>query len=100
MLSGVTSIACAIVGTAVLRMVVSSDCMKKATATSHGSSRLVVSVGAGGGAVAVVVIRWTASLWRRAAGRANRRQRWRATSSSAWMRFTISCSLGSLTSVA
>ena len=29
MLSGVTSIACAIVGTAVLRMVVSSDCMKK-----------------------------------------------------------------------
>src|SRR5260370_11744528 len=47
MLSGVTSIACAIVGTAVLRIVVSSDCMKKATATSHGSSRLLVSVGAG-----------------------------------------------------
>jgi membrane associated rhomboid family serine protease len=44
MSSGVTCITCAIVGTAVFRMVVSSDCMKKATATSHGSRRLVVPV--------------------------------------------------------
>src|SRR5260370_15209 len=56
MLSGVTSIACAIVGTAVLRIVVSSDCMKKATATSHGNSRLVVSVGVGGGAMVVAMV--------------------------------------------
>src|SRR5579871_5519405 len=55
MLSGVTSIAWAMVGTAVLRMVVSSDCMKKAIATSHGSRRLIVSVGASG-TVAVVVM--------------------------------------------
>ena len=46
MSSGVTCIACAIAGAAVLRMVVSSDCMKKATATSHGSRRLMVSDGA------------------------------------------------------
>jgi hypothetical protein len=32
-------------GTAVLRMVVSSDSMKKATATSHGKSRLEASEG-------------------------------------------------------
>ena len=36
MLSGVTASAFAIAGTAVLRIVVSSACMKKATATSHG----------------------------------------------------------------
>src|SRR5262249_23130474 len=47
MLSGATSRACAMLGTAVLRMVVSSDCMKNATATSHGSS------GLGGGAASV-----------------------------------------------
>jgi hypothetical protein len=33
------------VGTAVLRIVVSSDSMKKATATSHGKSRLADAVG-------------------------------------------------------
>jgi hypothetical protein len=32
-------------GTAVLRIVVSSDSMKKATATSHGKSRLEASEG-------------------------------------------------------
>src|SRR5271168_1353349 len=42
MLSGGTCSACAIAGTAVLRMVVSKDSMKKPTATSHGSSRLAV----------------------------------------------------------
>src|SRR5579863_9670810 len=40
MLRGATSSARAMLGTAVLRMVVSSACMKNATATSHGS-RLV-----------------------------------------------------------
>src|SRR5690242_5932368 len=54
MSSGVTSIAWAIVGTAVLRIVVSSDCMKNATATSHGSSRLIVSVGGRGRSVVVM----------------------------------------------
>ena len=53
MLSGVTSIAWAMAGTAVLRIVVSSDCMKNATATSHGSSRLTASFG---GAVTVAAI--------------------------------------------
>ncbi len=41
MLSGVTLRALAIDGTAVLRIVVSSDSMKKATAISHGSSALL-----------------------------------------------------------
>ncbi len=45
MLSGVTCRAADTVGTAVFRMVVSSDSMKKATATSHGSSRLAASEG-------------------------------------------------------
>src|SRR5271169_3548536 len=49
MLSGATLSAAAIVGTAVLRMVVSSDSMKNATATSHGSRRRLVSARAGGG---------------------------------------------------
>ena len=40
MLSGATPSALAIAGTAVFRIVVSSDSMKNATATSHGSSRL------------------------------------------------------------
>ena len=41
MLSGATFSAAAMVGTAVFRMVVSSDSMKNATATSHGSNRLL-----------------------------------------------------------
>ncbi len=45
MLSGETASALEITGTAVLRMVVSSDSMKKATATSHGNSRLTASEG-------------------------------------------------------
>jgi hypothetical protein len=44
MLSGVTAKAFAIAGTAVLRIVVSSACMKKATATSQGSRRLTLAV--------------------------------------------------------
>src|SRR5580698_2413103 len=47
MLSGATCRASAIVGRAVLRMVVSSDSMKNATATSHGRTRFTVSVGDG-----------------------------------------------------
>src|ERR1700722_12609048 len=46
MLKGGTWSACAIAGTAVLRMVVSKDSMKKPTATSQGSSRLAVAVSA------------------------------------------------------
>src|SRR5271169_4134309 len=38
----------AMVGTAVLRIVVSSDSIKKATATSHGRSRLVAAEGSDG----------------------------------------------------
>ena len=41
MLSGATCSAAAIAGTAVFRIVVSSDSMKKATATSQGSNRLL-----------------------------------------------------------
>ena len=41
MLSGATLSASAMAGTAVFRIVVSSDSMKKATATSHGNSRLL-----------------------------------------------------------
>src|SRR5580692_9389466 len=44
MLSTVTPRADATTGTAVLRIVVSSDSMKNATATSHGSSRLPAGV--------------------------------------------------------
>src|SRR5258708_5856284 len=40
MLSGVTLRASEIAGTAVFRIVVSSDSMKNATATSHGRSRM------------------------------------------------------------
>jgi hypothetical protein len=43
MLSGATPRAEEIAGTAVLRMVVSSDSIKNATATSHGRSRLEAS---------------------------------------------------------
>jgi hypothetical protein len=41
------------VGTAVLRIVVSSDSIKNATATSHGRSRLEASEGSGEDGVAV-----------------------------------------------
>src|ERR1700722_6219364 len=44
MLSGCTLSACAMAGTAVLRIVVSNDSMKKPTAISHGSRRLAVSL--------------------------------------------------------
>ena len=46
MLSGATFSALAIAGTAVFRIVVSSASMKKATATSHGSSGLMEFAGA------------------------------------------------------
>jgi hypothetical protein len=46
MLSGATPRAEEMAGTAVLRIVVSSDSMKKATATSHGKIRLAASDGA------------------------------------------------------
>src|SRR6267142_3661212 len=42
MLSGGTLSACAMAGTAVFRIVVSNDSMKKPTATSHGRRRLAV----------------------------------------------------------
>src|ERR1700733_3915350 len=45
MLRGATPRAEEMVGTAVLRIVVSSDSIKNATATSHGRSRLEVSEG-------------------------------------------------------
>src|ERR1700679_4102747 len=45
MLRGATPRAEEMEGTAVLRIVVSSDSMKKATATSHGKRRLEVSEG-------------------------------------------------------
>ncbi len=44
MLSGATWSASAMVGTAVLRMVVSSDSMKNATATSHGRIRFTAAL--------------------------------------------------------
>jgi hypothetical protein len=48
MLSGATSKAREMAGTAVFRIVVSSDSMKKATATSQGNRRLLESEGAAG----------------------------------------------------
>src|SRR5271170_6104806 len=48
MLSGATTSALAIAGTAVFRMVVSSDSMKKATATSQGNNRFTDSAGGAG----------------------------------------------------
>lgn len=56
MLSGVTFSAADMAGTAVFRMVVSSDSMKNATATSHGRRRLLEAEGVdgiGGGLVAL-----------------------------------------------
>src|SRR5205085_7417224 len=47
MLSGVAPMALATIGTAVFRIVVSSDSMKNATATSHGSTRRMAGNGAG-----------------------------------------------------
>jgi hypothetical protein len=47
MLSGATWSAAAIVGTAVLRIVVSSDSIKNATAISHGTRRLLEAASAG-----------------------------------------------------
>src|ERR1700722_5114247 len=47
MLSGVTCSAAEMVGTAVFRMVVSSDSIKNATATSHGRRRLLEAAGWG-----------------------------------------------------
>ena len=44
MLNGATPSALAIAGTAVFRIVVSSDCMKNATATSHGKNRFTASI--------------------------------------------------------
>lgn len=54
MLSGAMRSAAAMVGTAVFRMVVSSDSMKNATVTSHGTSRFteggtIGDAGGGGG---------------------------------------------------
>ena len=46
-LSGATWSAVAIVGTAVLRIVVSSDSIKNATAISHGSTCLLEAAGGG-----------------------------------------------------
>jgi hypothetical protein len=53
MLSGATPRAEDIAGTAVFRIVVSNDSMKKATATSHGKSRLddVARLEGDGGAI-------------------------------------------------
>jgi hypothetical protein len=47
MLSGATLRASEIAGTAVFRMVVSSDSIKNATATSHGSNRMLEGPGGG-----------------------------------------------------
>src|ERR1022692_4868507 len=47
MLRGAIRSASAIVGTAVFRIVESSDSMKNATATSHGSSNFADSIGGG-----------------------------------------------------
>src|SRR2546425_13292675 len=58
MLSGATPSAAATVGTAVVRMLVSSASMKKATATSHGSSRLTDSSGEGRGGIGGSIVRW------------------------------------------
>ncbi|HEY4051411.1 MAG TPA: hypothetical protein VGM27_31500, partial [Acidobacteriaceae bacterium] len=58
MASGVTLSASEMAGTAVLRIVVSKDSMKNATATSQGSRRLVEADGADGfGVVPMRLIR-------------------------------------------
>ena len=59
MLSGATPRACAMAGTAVFRIVVSSDSMKNAMATSQGRRRLLASPDWEGG-------RWRGDgIWRR-----------------------------------
>lgn len=45
MASGITPSGSEMVSTAVFRIVVSSDSLKKATVTSHGKKRLMVAVG-------------------------------------------------------
>src|ERR1017187_8877774 len=50
MLSGATFSAAAMAGAAVFRIVVSSDSMKNATATSHGRRRLLLASMEGAGA--------------------------------------------------
>ena len=68
MLSGAIFSAAATVGTAVFRIVVSSDSMKNATATSHGTRRLMGSpppVGAelaGAGPIGAELVRMSAPL--------------------------------------
>src|SRR5580704_10677877 len=54
MLSGATWSAAAIAGTAVLRIVVSSDSIKNATAISHGSRRLLEPASVGWGKRALI----------------------------------------------
>jgi xanthine/uracil permease len=49
MLSGATLSAAAMAGTAVLRIVVSSDSMKNATATNHGTKRKLEALRVAGG---------------------------------------------------
>src|SRR5690349_1777459 len=65
MLSGAMSSALAIVGTAVFKIVVSNDSMKKDTATSHGRTRVADSLGTATRVLIlpalVGIIVWTAS---------------------------------------
>jgi hypothetical protein len=49
MLSGATTNALAMAGTAVFKIVVSNDSMKKATATSQGNKRFTDVLGSAGG---------------------------------------------------
>ncbi len=82
MLSAPTPRAAEMEGTAVLRIVVSSDSMKNATATSHGSRRRDASEGAAGGALgpagAGIELPVTAKRYRRRAPAQPSRQRARA----------------------
>src|SRR5437899_1397829 len=68
MLSGATASAFAMAGMAVFRIVVSSDSMKKATATSHGNNRFTESPGATRGSETAQVLARIRSL--------KRSQRW------------------------
>ena len=56
MLSGATLRASAMAGTAVFRIVVSSDSMKNATATSHGKRRLLEADGEDGYEAALMML--------------------------------------------
>jgi hypothetical protein len=67
MLRGTTPRAEEMAGTAVFRIVVSSDSIKRATATSHGSSRLEAAVGSTGDGSGEdgVAVKWRVELiWR------------------------------------